>query len=86
MMRSMVLCLLACACGGSNPSPPDAGSGYFIGGYQGKGTFLDVRDAVFGVNPATDLVMVFVADRTSLCDLLGATSIPGETNVLNLSE
>jgi hypothetical protein len=85
MKRWIVLGLLVCACGSSNGGGSDAGGnpGGSITGTVG-GHALDVKDAVFGIDPTTKLVWVYVGDRTGLCNLLGATTLPGTTTALAL--
>jgi hypothetical protein len=87
MKRWLVLGLIACACGSSNGGSPDAGGNPNPGGSL-TGTVgghpLDVKDAVFGIDPSTKLVWVYAADRTGVCALLGGTSLPGTTTALAL--
>ena len=85
MKRWILLCLVVCGCGSSNDGNPDAGGnpGGSITGTVG-GHPLDVKDAVFGIDPTTKLVWLFAADRTGVCGLLGGTSLPGTTTALAL--
>ena len=83
MKRWMLLCLLACACGGSNGGnggPPDSGSGSGSGSFTGSvnGHALTVHDAVFG-NPNSGFVAIIASDQSNLCTLLGGTTFPGGT-------
>lgn len=87
MKRWLALGLIACACGSSNGGSPDAGGNPNPGGSL-TGTVgghpLDVKDAVFGIDPNTKLVWVYAADRTGVCALLSGTSLPGSTTALAL--
>ncbi|HEY1908389.1 MAG TPA: hypothetical protein VGG91_20230 [Myxococcaceae bacterium] len=87
MKRWLVLGLIACACGSSDGGSPDAGGNPNPGGSL-TGTVgghpLDVKEAVFGIDPMTRLVWVYAADRTGVCALLGGTSLPGTTTALAL--
>lgn len=77
MKRWIGLCLLACACGGSdggNGNPH--GSGSFTGTVNGHA--LTVRDAVFG-DPSASLDAIIVSDQDNLCTLLAGTTFPGGT-------
>ena len=83
MKRSMLLGLLACACGGSNGSggTPDSGPPPGTGSFTGtvNGHSLTVNDAVFGIDPNAKFVTLIASDRTNLCTLLGGTTFPGGT-------
>ena len=83
LKRWMALGLLAAACGSSSNPPPDAGTPAGSGTLTGtvNGQTLTVRDAVFGITPGSLNVNVVVGDRTGLCSLLTATTIPGPTTV-----
>src|SRR4051794_28892427 len=84
LTRWMALGLLVGACGSSNNNPtPDAGTPAGSGTLTGtvNGQALTVRDAVFGITPGSLNVNVVVGDRTGLCSLLTATTIPGTTTV-----
>ena len=84
LKRWMALGLLACACGSSSSNPtPDSGTPTGSGSLTGSvnGQALTVRDAVFGITPGSQNVNVVVGDRTGLCALLTATTIPGPTTV-----
>ncbi len=78
MRRWILLGLVACACGSSNGGNNPAGS--ITGTVQGQA--LDVQDAVFGIEG--NVVYAYIADRTGLCGLLGGTTLPGTTKVLEL--
>jgi len=82
MKRWIGLCLLACACGGSNGGngTPDSGTPHGSGSFTGtvNGHSLTVKDAVFG-DPGSALVAVVAADQSNLCALLGGTTFPGGT-------
>jgi hypothetical protein len=83
MKRWIGLCLLACACGGSNGGnggPPDSGPGAGTGSFTGtvNGHSLTVRDAVFG-NPNSGFVAIIASDQANLCTLLGGHTFPGGT-------
>jgi hypothetical protein len=84
MKRWILLGMLACACGSDNGGTPDAGSG--PGSVTGTvgGQALNVKDAVFGIDPLSKAAVLIVADRTGLCALLGGTTLPGTTIALGL--
>jgi hypothetical protein len=81
MKRWIVLGLVVSACGSSNGGGGNPG-GSITGTVAGHS--LDVKDAVFGIDPTTKLVWVYVGDRTGLCNLLAATTLPGTTSALAL--
>ncbi len=87
MKRLLALCLLACACGsssGSNDSGTPTGSGSVTGTVGGHA--LNVKDAVFAVDPATKITYFAMADRADICTLLGGSTLPsGTTTVLGLA-
>src|SRR5689334_11599958 len=82
MKRWIGLCLLACACGGSNGGNgnPDSGTPHGSGSFTGtvNGHSLTVKDAVFG-DPSSSLDAIIVSDQDNLCTLLGGTTFPGGT-------
>ena len=85
MKRSMMVFLLACACGssngGSNDAGPTTGNGTITGTVGGHG--LTVKDAVFGIDSTTKAMTVVVSDRADLCTILAGNTLPaGTTTVL----
>jgi hypothetical protein len=82
MKRWIGLCLLACACGGSNGGNggPDSGTPHGSGSFTGtvNGHSLTVKDAVFG-DPSSSLDAIIVSDQENLCTLLAGTTFPGGT-------
>ena len=88
MKRWLMLGLLVCACGTDNPTNPNnnpdggsPGSGSITGTVGGQP--LVVKDAVFAFDG--NVVIVLVADRANICQLLGSTTLPGTTTALLMS-